>query len=112
MRRLNQALADAGVEIRGCPETVKRIEGALAAGDGDCRDRAEASFRRALEVAARQGATSLELRAAHSLSRLGRSPDAHQLLGEIMGRFTEGHDTADLRAAQTQLALVQTPSND
>jgi adenylate cyclase len=83
---------------------VHRLEGELvlaAAGDGDRDDRAEASFRRALEVAARQGATSLELRAALSLSRLGRSPDAHQLLGEIVGRFTEGHDTADLRAAQS-----------
>jgi adenylate cyclase len=94
---------------------VHRLEGELvlaAAGDGDRDDRAEASFRRALEVAARQGATSLELRAALSLSRLGRSPDAHQLLGEIVGRFTEGHDTADLRAAQSQLALVQPLSDD
>ena len=91
---------------------LHRMEGEVllaAAGDGD-RDRdarAEACFRRALEVAGRQGATSLELRAALSLSRLGSSPDAHQLLGEVVGRFTEGHDTADLRAAQTQLSLIQ-----
>ena len=80
--------------------------------DNGSRERAEACFRRALEVAGRQGAVSLELRAALSLSRLGRSPDAHQLLREVMGRFTDGHDTADLRAAQTQLALIQPPCDD
>jgi DNA-binding winged helix-turn-helix (wHTH) protein/tetratricopeptide (TPR) repeat protein len=89
---------------------LHRLQGEVllaAAGDGGGHgDPAEACFRRALEVAGRQGATSLELRAALSLSRLGSSPDAHQLLREVMGRFTEGHETADLRAAQTQLALI------
>jgi adenylate cyclase len=80
-----------------------------ATGDGDRGDRAEACFRRALEVAGRQRATSLELRAALNLSRLGNSPDAHQLLAEILGRFTEGHDTADLRAAQAQLSAIHRP---
>jgi adenylate cyclase len=51
-----------------------RLQGELllaAAGDGARGDQAEACFRRALEVAGRQGASSLELRAALSLSRLG-----------------------------------------
>ena len=98
---------------------LHRLEGEVllaAADDGghdrDRGDRAEACFRRALEVAGRQGATSLELRAALSLSRLANSPDAHQLLGEVVGRFTEGHDTADLRAAQTQLSLIHPPTGD
>ena len=96
---------------------LHRLEGEIllaAAGDGDRDhgDRAEACFRRALKVAGRQGATSLELRAALSLSRLGRSADAHQLLDEVMGRFTEGHDTADLRAAHTQLSLIHPPTDD
>jgi adenylate cyclase len=94
---------------------LHRLDGEFllaAADDGDRGDRAEACFRRALEVAGRQGATSLELRAALSLSRLGNSPDAHQLLGEVVGRFTEGHDTADLRAAQTQLSLIHPPTDD
>jgi len=88
---------------------LHRLEGEIllaAAGEGERGERAEACFRRALEVAGRQGATSLELRAALSLSRLGSSLDAHQLLAEVVGRFTEGHDTADLRAAQTQLSLI------
>ena len=94
---------------------LHRLQGEVllaAADDGDRGDRAEACFRRALEVAGRQGATSLELRAALSLSRLGRSPDAHRLLGEVVGRFTEGHDTADLRAAQAQLSLIHPPTDD
>ena len=94
---------------------LHRLQGELllaAAGNGARGDQAEACFRRALEVAGRQGATSLELRAALSLSRLGSSPDAHQLLSEIVGRFTEGHDTVDLRAAQTQLSLIDPPADD
>jgi predicted ATPase/DNA-binding winged helix-turn-helix (wHTH) protein len=92
---------------------LRRLQGEVllaAAGDGDRSDRAEDCFHRALEVAGRQGATSLELRSALSLSRLGSSPDAHRLLSEVVGRFTESHDTADLRAAQTQLSLIQPPT--
>jgi len=46
------------------------------------------------------------------LSRLGSSPDARQLLSEVVGRFTEGHDTADLRAAQAQVSQIDPPTND
>jgi hypothetical protein len=42
------------------------------------------------------------------LSRLwqqqGKRRQAHQMLGEIYGRFSEGFDTPDLRDAQTLLA--------
>jgi adenylate cyclase len=78
-------------------------------GPGDGRVAAEACFRRALDVARRQGAKSLELRAAWSLSRLGsrgRSREARRLLGELVDGFTEGHDTADLRSARALLADV------
>ena len=65
---------------------------------------AEACFRQALDVARCQGAKSLELRAAMSLSRLwqqqGKRDAAHELLAEVYGWFTEGFDTADLREAQ------------
>ena len=68
---------------------------------------AEGCFRRAVEVARGQSAKSLELRAAMSLSRLwqrqGKKAEARQLLAEIYGWFTEGFDTADLKAAQTLL---------
>jgi predicted ATPase len=115
-----ERLAEAHAQVESSGERyweaeLHRLEGEVlleAAGDGNRGDRAEACFRRALEVAGRQGATSLELRAALSLSRLASSPDAHQLLSEVVGRITEGHDTADLRAAQTQLSQIDPPTND
>jgi predicted ATPase/class 3 adenylate cyclase len=72
---------------------------------------AEASYRRALEVARRQRARSLELRAAVSLSQLwqaeGRAREARELLAPICAWFSEGRETLDLQAAAallTQLA--------
>ncbi len=68
---------------------------------------AEACFHQALDVARRQQAKSLELRAAVSLSRLwqrqGKRNEARQLLAEIYGWFTEGFDTADLLEAKALL---------
>jgi predicted ATPase len=68
---------------------------------------AEDYFGQALQVARRQGARSLELRAAMSLGRLWRSlqsqdkaTKARQMLAEVYDRFTEGFDTADLHAAR------------
>jgi predicted ATPase len=68
---------------------------------------AEECFRQALDIARRQQAKSLELRAAMSLSRLwqqqAKQEEAHQLLAEIYGWFTEGFDTADLKDAKVLL---------
>lgn len=67
----------------------------------------EACFHKALEVARRQQAKSLELRAVTSLSRLwqqqGKRGEAQQMLAEIYGWFTEGFDTADLKEAKALL---------
>jgi predicted ATPase len=64
-------------------------------------------LQRALDVARRQEAKSLELRAAMSLSRLwqqqGKRAEAYDLLMPIYGWFTEGFDTADLQEAKTLL---------
>jgi predicted ATPase len=58
----------------------------------------EECFRQALEIAHRQQAKSLELRATMSLARLwraqGRRAEARQMLTGIYGWFTEGFDTA------------------
>jgi predicted ATPase len=68
---------------------------------------AEECFRQALDIARRQQAKSLELRAAMSLSRLWerqrKQEEAHHLLAEIYGWFTEGFDTADLKEAKVLL---------
>jgi TOMM system kinase/cyclase fusion protein len=70
---------------------------------------AEAWLQHALDVARRQEAKSLELRAAMSLARLwqqqGKQAEAHALLAPIYGWFTEGFDTADLQEAK---ALLET----
>jgi predicted ATPase len=64
-------------------------------------------LREAVEVARRQGARSLELRAATSLARLLRDQDrrgeARALLKPIYGWFTEGFDTQDLKEAKALL---------
>jgi adenylate cyclase len=61
----------------------------------------------ALAVARRQQARSWELRAAISLARLwqrqGKHLEAHQVLAEVYGWFTEGFDTADLQEAKASL---------
>lgn len=87
---------------------LHRIQGELlllqAASD---KDQAESYFWEAIKLARSQSAKSLELRAAMSLSRLWqqqrRIADARQLMTDIYGWFTEGFDTADLKAAKTIL---------
>jgi predicted ATPase len=68
---------------------------------------AETCFRRAIDVARRQTAKSLELRAAMSLARLldrqGKVGLAQEILAEVSDWFTEGVDTADLRDARSML---------
>jgi predicted ATPase len=68
---------------------------------------AETCFQQALEVARRQQAKSLELRAAMSLGRLwqqqGNREQARELLAPIYGWFTEGFDTADLQETRALL---------
>ena len=70
-------------------------------------EEAEACFHRAIEIARRQQAKSLELRAAMSLARLwqqqGKKEEARQMLAEIYGWFTEGFDTKDLQEAKALL---------
>ena len=68
---------------------------------------AEACFLKAIEIARKQQAKSLELRAATSLARLwqqqGKLHEARNLLAEIYGWFTEGFDTKDLQEAKALL---------
>ena len=68
---------------------------------------AEACFHRALTIARRHQAKSLELRGAVNLSRLwqqqGQHDRARRLLEEIYGWFTEGFDTGDLKEAKALL---------
>jgi len=71
---------------------------------GQKAEEAEECFQKALDIARRQQAKSLELRAAMSLSRLwqqqGKKEEAHKILAEIYAWFTEGFDTEDLKEAK------------
>jgi predicted ATPase len=101
---LDEALAAASrTSIHYWTAELHRSRGALA----DSEEQAESSLREALAVARRQNAKSLELRAALDLGRLlasrGRARDAHALLAETYGWFTEGFATADLEDARALL---------
>src|SRR5262249_2203386 len=73
----------------------------------EVEEEAEECFLKAMEVARKEQAKSLELRAVMSLSRLwqrqGKKKEAHHMLSEIYGWFTEGFDTADLQEAKALL---------
>jgi class 3 adenylate cyclase/tetratricopeptide (TPR) repeat protein len=78
-----------------------------AHGVSTAENEAETCFRRPLDVARAQEARWWELRTTTSLARLlakqGRRDEAHMMLAEIYGWFTEGFDTADLKDAKALL---------
>jgi len=78
----------------------------------DLQGEAEACFLKAIEIARKQQAKSLELRAATSLARLwqqqGKTTEAHQMLSELYNWFTEGFDTKDLQEAKALLEEFET----
>ncbi|HEY5868220.1 MAG TPA: hypothetical protein VI542_22100, partial [Candidatus Tectomicrobia bacterium] len=104
-----QALAEACTLVERHDERyweaeVCRLRGVvLLRQPGTSPAEAETWLQQALDVARRQEAKSLELRAAMSLSRLwqqqGKRAEARELLAPIYGWFTEGFDTADLQEA-------------
>jgi predicted ATPase len=108
-----QALAEAHAlveqhEERYWEAEMHRLRGVvLLRQPGTSRAEAETWLRRALDVARRQEAKSLELRAAMSLSRLWQEQDkqaeARELLAPIYAWFTEGFDTVDLQEAKALL---------
>jgi predicted ATPase len=111
-----QALAEAHTlveqhEERYWQAEVARVRGVvLLRQPGTPPAEAEAWLQRALDVARRQEAKALELRAAMSLARLwqqqGKCKEAHDLLAPIYGWFTEGFDTADLQEAKALLEAL------
>ena len=114
---LDEALAAAqGTGQRMVEAELYRLRGSLLLQKGIPQAEAETWLQRAVDVARRQEAKSLELRAAMSLSRLwhqqGKRQEARDLLAGVYAWFTEGFDTADLQEAQTlldELAQVSGP---
>jgi len=111
-----QALAEAHTlveqqEERWWEAEIHRLRGVLLLRQpGTPQAEAETWLQRALDIARRQEAKSLELRAAMSLSRLwqqqGKQAEAHALLAPIYGWFTEGFDTKDLQEAKVLLEAL------
>jgi len=85
---------------------LHRLHGELLLDRGNTED-AEDALQTAIGIARRQQARLWELRAATSLARLkqglGRNDEARQALTPVYGWFTEGFDTADLKAAKALL---------
>jgi predicted ATPase len=108
-----QALAEAHTLVEQQDERwweaeIHRLRGVLLLRQpGTPQAEVETWLQRALDVARRQEAKSLELRAAMSLARLwqqqGKRAEARELLAPIYGWFTEGFDTADLQEAKALL---------
>ena len=91
---------------------MHRLKAELLLRRNDSNDaEAHRCFERAIEVARKQSAKSLELRATTSLARLlasqGRRKEARTLLAEIYNWFTEGFDTADLKEAKALLDQLE-----
>jgi predicted ATPase/DNA-binding winged helix-turn-helix (wHTH) protein len=97
-------------EERWCIAELLRVKGELVLLENapDAAAAAEDHFQQALDWARRQGALSWELRAAISFARMwrnqGRRKAARGLLAPVYDRFTEGFETADLKAAKALLA--------
>ena len=108
-----QALAEAHTlleqhEVGYWEAEIHRLRGILLLRQpGTSQAEAETCFQQALDVARRQEAKSLELRAAMSLARLwqqqGKRVEAYELLAQVYSWFTEGFDTADFQEAKALL---------
>ena len=96
------------------PDFKFQVENSLASSVQSLESEAEECFHKAIEIARRQQAKSLELRAVMSLSRLwqqqGKKKEARQMLSDIYGWFTEGFDTAGLQEAKALLEELEQPS--
>ncbi len=112
------ALVDETIRLIGArgdllhmPEAL-RIKGNVLLSNSQHRtDEAEACFRQSLGWSRRQGAQSWTLRAGVDLAALwavkGQWDRAWALLHPIVERFTEGLDTADLKAARQLLGTLR-----
>jgi predicted ATPase len=103
-------LIEANGDLLYMPEAL-RVKGSVLLSLPQRRhDDAEACFTQSLDLGRRQGARSWELRTAVDLCALwadqGRRKRALELLKPIFEQFSEGLDTADLKAARRLLTML------
>jgi predicted ATPase len=119
--RLKGALTLQKFQVQGSKFQVENPQSAFR----NPQSEAEACFLKAIDIAHRQQAKSLELRAVMSLVRLRQQQaaqpesritqhetrtkldEAHQMLSEIYHWFTEGFDTKDLQEAKALLDSLE-----
>ncbi len=108
LRVVDEGLAEAGSRSeRFWDADLHRVRGELLLAAGADPDAGESALRTALEIARKQQAKSLELRAATALARhlqtLDRPEDAQALLRPLVASFEQGQETPDLQAARDVL---------
>src|SRR5262245_11771694 len=105
-KTVDEALGTCTEERLFEPE-LYRVRAELLARQNSDRARVEASFREAIELARRQAARSLELRAATSYARwlriVRRGDEGRMHLDRVCGWFPAASDTRYLREARTLL---------
>jgi predicted ATPase len=86
---------------------IHRLRAVFLKSLGSPTEEVERALRTAVEIADKQGAFLLKLRACVSLAHLwgeqGKRTEARDLLAPIYGWFTEGFDTPDLKEAKALL---------
>ena len=101
------ALVRGGLESWCAAELLRRQAIRLLSQEGPQSRRAEGLLLSSLDLARGQNALSWELRTAASLGALWETQDRHRealnLLSGVYARFTEGHQTQDLRQAKALL---------
>jgi serine/threonine protein kinase/predicted ATPase len=110
MKLIDQAVEFAeSKEERFYEPELHRIKGELLLRGGASASEGASCFQSAIEIARRQKAGFLELRAVTSLARLwqheGKRAEAQALVAQTCGRFTEGFDTRDLIDAKALLEI-------
>jgi predicted ATPase len=113
LRAVDEALAHIERhDERNHEAELHRLRGELLVGQAPPdEEHAAACFHTAIEIARRQQAKLLELRATTSLAllwhRQGRGDHVRQMLADVYGWFTEGFDTPDLKNARALLAELE-----
>jgi len=98
---------------------IYRMMGVIRLGEGETDPKklfeVEKLFQKGLDAAQVQGDRAYQLRVALDLARLwqrqGKAPQARKMLASIYRRFTEGHDTQDLKDAKALIAELGSQSS-
>ena len=101
---------EVGGETLYVPELL-RIKGKVLLSMREPEAEAEVHFKKSLELSRRLGARGWELRVATDLAKLlaerGDAEGGRKLLQPVYDGFSEGFETADLKAAAVLLATLR-----